>query len=132
MNPSSSKEDTAKFALLTALAALSLVGVTTSMAAGGNSPAQLSAHGWSCFVPPGNLVHCSPPGARRAGSGAPTLSLQMFDTTDANSTTAEFLGTEHLIRADLYRGQPCPQDPGPDGGYTLLPFGYYACHHFDA
>ena len=46
-----------------------------------------------------------------------------------------FLGTEILIRADLYGGQPCATDGG--GEYVLLdagapfPIAYRACHHFD-
>ena len=33
----------------------------------------------------------------------------------------------HLIRADLYRGQPC----GSDGAYILIGLiGYYRCDHF--
>jgi hypothetical protein len=43
-----------------------------------------------------------------------------------------FLGTELLIRDDLYNNQPCPQD-GLDKYEDLSGEGlpYYACHHFD-
>ena len=38
-----------------------------------------------------------------------------------------FLGTTHLIRADLYRGQPC----GSDGAYIFIGLiGYFRCDHF--
>ena len=39
-----------------------------------------------------------------------------------------FRGTSHLIRADLYQGQPCPQTGSP---YFFIPvIGYYRCEHF--
>jgi hypothetical protein len=39
-----------------------------------------------------------------------------------------FLGTQHLIRADLYRGEPCPQ---VEGLYVFrASIGYYECLHF--
>jgi hypothetical protein len=56
------------------------------------------------------------------------IQVKVFDTDDPSSDSARFLGTESLIRADHYKGQPCL--PG-HGEYLLLPFGYYACHHFD-
>ena len=110
---------------------LAAFAAASAPARGGPSPGQLMDAGWSCFVPPGEVMHCSPPGARAVpGSGAPSLTLRVFDTSDPNARDAAFVGTEHLIRADLYRGQPCPRDPGPDGGYWPLPFGYLFCHHF--
>jgi hypothetical protein len=39
-----------------------------------------------------------------------------------------FIGTIHLIRADLYRGQPCPQAGGLY--FFIPPIGYYRCEHF--
>jgi hypothetical protein len=40
----------------------------------------------------------------------------------------EFMGTIHLIRGDLYRGEPCPRSGGP---YVFIaPLGYYKCEHF--
>jgi hypothetical protein len=46
----------------------------------------------------------------------------MFDRT-----SGEFLLTGHLIRADLYRGQPCGSGGEP---YAFLaPIGYYMCTH---
>lgn len=48
---------------------------------------------------------------------------------------SEFLGTELIVRADLFNGQPCPTDP-PSRQYThllpLLGLDYYACHRYDS
>ncbi|HET9322797.1 MAG TPA: hypothetical protein VFO03_02890 [Gaiellaceae bacterium] len=79
-------------------------------------------------------VHCAPPGQPFPPTGQPHIQLlYFFNTTDPNSAVPDFTGTETLIRADLYRGEPCPTEPGPNGGYTYLPdiglpLNYYACH----
>jgi hypothetical protein len=113
---------------------LSLVSTFTTVAsAGGNSPAHHVEAGWTCVVAgPHNWVHCFPPGAFSSGS---SLSVKVFDTDDTSSTDAAFLGTEHLIHADLYAGQPCPQDGGEEYDFlpsavSGLPFDYRACHHY--
>jgi hypothetical protein len=103
-------------------------------AAGSSSAtmAQAQAAGWDCN--PQVLIvgyfHCAPP-------GKPSVLDMIQGTTDTPSIvlrvfypSGEFAGTEHLIRADLYEGQPCPQDNLVT--WDLLPFGYRACHHFDA
>jgi hypothetical protein len=58
-----------------------------------------------------------------------------FATTDLDAESAPLLGTERLIRSDLYRGQPCPTDP-PTYQYSSLEprFGwdYHICHTFDS
>jgi hypothetical protein len=36
-----------------------------------------------------------------------------------------------LDPADLYRGQPCPQDGLSEWGLLDLPVDYRACHHFE-
>lgn len=92
----------------------------------GNTPARLTHAGWFCENVPGHGVHCMDPHAV-VGSSV-HIQVKVFDTSDPSSSTASFLGTESLMRADRYRGQPCL--PG-HGEYFLLPFGYYACHHFD-
>ena len=72
--------------------------------------------------------------------------LKAFATPDVNADEADFLGTEHMIRADHFHNQPCPTDPpgGPPGetssppSYTyssllrLFGWDYYICHHFDS
>jgi hypothetical protein len=92
----------------------------------GNTPSQLTQAGWNCLNVPGHGVHCEDPHAN-VGSSV-HIQVKVFDTNDPGSDSATFLGTESLVRADHYRGQPCL--PG-HGEYFLLPFGYYACHHFD-
>lgn len=94
--------------------------------------AQAQAAGWDCS--PQVLIvgyfHCAPPGKPsvldmiQGNTESPSIVLRVFYPSGA------FAGTEHLIRADLYQGQPCPQDNLAT--WDLLPFGYRACHHFDA
>jgi len=112
--------------------------VVVGTAAGGPSSdnpnrtlAQAMANGWDCnpLILIGGHYHCSPPGKPSvadviAGTDEPSVVHQVF------RTDGTFAGTEHLIRADLYAGQRCPQDqwlPVPPVG----PVQYYACHHFD-
>ncbi len=51
--------------------------------------------------------------------GDPSIPVLVF------GADGSFRGTEPLIRANLYTGQPCPQDE-----VLHLPFGYVACHHY--
>ena len=96
--------------LVAACLATALV-VVAAASADGVTPAQLQAQGWTCFVPPpfpdtvvcGNPAHGLPPVPPDA-DGRPSYSFLFFDRG-----TGEFRGTIHMIRADLYRGQPCPQ-----------------------
>src|SRR5919198_1991521 len=108
---------------LIAAAGLALaIPLATANGSGGLSAGQLSKAGWTCFnvVSPvvGPLgVHCSPPGQGFPPTGQPHIQLlYFFHTTDPNSTVPDYTGTETLIRADLYHGQPCPTEPGPNGG----------------
>lgn len=127
--------------------------VTPRASAQGVSPAQLTQAGWDCVNPaaafPANPnVHCFAPG-KLAGVVAGTAAsahLITFATPDVNATQATMLGTERMIRADLFHNQPCPTDPpgGPPGVTTSPPlyewsylgprFGwnYYICHTFDS
>jgi hypothetical protein len=135
-----------------------LLGLVAGVAASGVqakgvSPAQLQRAGWSCVNPafafPANPnVHCFPPGHLEgviAGTAA-TAHLLTFATPDVNAEEAPLLGTERMIRADLFHNQPCPTDPpgGPPGAAGSPPlyewsylgprFGwdYYICHTFDS
>lgn len=120
---------------LIAILALGLtIGVfaVTAAASGKATMTQAQAAGWDCNpqVLIGGYYHCAAPGKPSvadliAGTSAPTLELRVFHP---NGTLA---GTESLLRADLYAGQPCPQDNL--AVWDFLPFsgGYYACHHFD-
>lgn len=106
-----------------AVTALALM-IAAPASAHGVSPQKLTNAGWECFDVPGLGVHCPPPGHHASTA---TMTVLYFDTTDPAATHAPFSGTELLLRADLYHGQPCPQE-GTDP-WHLLPFGYYACHH---
>ena len=93
---------------------------------------RLAARGWTCVPIPMLGVHCFPPGAF---ASSPSISVLVFDTDDPNDADAAFLGTEILIRADLYAGQPCTAEGGE---YALLPASetgfpadYRACHHYE-
>jgi hypothetical protein len=99
-------------------------------AAAALSPADLTARGWTCFQPPVVPVRtiCSHPnqGLPVVGSPPPedrpaTYNLFRFDGGGT------FLGSVHLIRTDLYSGQPCQPSGSP---YAFVPIiGYYECLH---
>ena len=118
---------------------LSILPASQALAAG-SSPAQLAQAGWDCFLPPIEFnpnVHCAPPGqlAGIVSGEAIAATFLVFATTDVNASSAQFVGTERLIRADHFHGQPCPTDP-PSLEYSWLypRFGwdYYICHTFDS
>jgi hypothetical protein len=112
--------------LVLAIAALA-ASLVVLAPAGAVTPAQLTNAGWTCFVPPlfPDRIVCGNPGQGRPPvppdpNGRPSYNFFVFDR-DGN-----FRGTEHLIRADLYHGQPCPQSR-----YVFIPpIGYYECQHF--
>jgi hypothetical protein len=117
-----------KHIAILAAAALAAAGVAAlaanAGAAGGLTVAALEQRGWSCLPPaatPENVYHCATP-----GQNSTALNVLVFDAAGTS-----FLGTEHLIRADLYHGQPCRGTP--EGTYQFVPIGpgYRACHHFD-
>jgi hypothetical protein len=122
--------------LLCLLAALP----ASTVSAQGGGPAQLQRAGWDCFQPPPDFnpyIHCAPPGQLEGivSGEAATGMFIAFATTDLEATTAPLLGTERLIRADLFHGQPCPTDPPTFEWSSLFPrFGwdYYICHTFDS
>ena len=141
---------------LQTIVAVLIAAVATTAAqvqAQGQSPAQLQRAGWDClnpapFFPANPNVHCFPPGQLQAVIAGTAVSamLKAFATPDVNADEADFLGTEHMIRADHFHNQPCPTDPpgGPPGetssppSYTyssllrLFGWDYYICHHFDS
>jgi hypothetical protein len=112
------------FVMLIVLGMLLSLSMAVSAQGNGNSPKQLVDSGWTCFDVPGLGVHCFPAGKN---FGDPTIPIKYFDTTDPYASNAPYLGTEMLIRADLYKGQPCPQEGLAT--YHDLGNGYYACHH---
>jgi len=125
----------ALFALLTGLAVLAVAG--TASPASSASKAQAVAAGWDCSpdITILGYFHCAAPGKPSlldlvtGAASPPNLALRVFD-----GGTQLLAGTEQLIRADLFAGQPCPQE---GGGWAFLDFAapaadYYACHHFAA
>ena len=90
--------------------------------AGGLTSAQLERAGYACFpAGPNDWTHCLL--ERRLGQRSVPVKVFSVDGS-------EFLGTEQLLRADVYRGQPCPQDGLELWDSQAVP-GYFACHHFD-
>lgn len=121
--------------IIIAAATAAAIAITTTVATAQRlSPAQLEEAGWDCLFVLG-ATHCARPGGlARVGAGtAPTMNFLVFHE-------GEFLGTEHIVRADRFHGQPCPTDP-PSGQYTYLGdvgtpaylgLDYYACHRYDS
>jgi hypothetical protein len=115
------------------LSVLGAAAVTASLAlapaatASGPTVGQLTNAGWTCMSSPVvPRIVCTTPGLGFPAvpadpDGPPAFSHIIFSLDET------FLGTVHLIRADLYRGQPC----GRDGAYILIGLiGYYRCDHF--
>ena len=94
-------------------------------APGGPQRERLEARGWTCveFLP-ANRWSCFNPGLGRPFPGTPDP-RPSYTFLGFDRTTGELLYTGHLIREDLYAGQPC----GPhDEPYVLrAPIGYYEC-----
>ena len=121
--------------LISVLAATAFALVLANAALGASNRAlvQAQAAGWDCdpLILIGGHFHCSPPGKEgvleiiNGTATSPSIVHQVFR---ADGT---FAGTETLIRADLFAGQPCPTDqwlPVPPWMSTPT---YYACHHFE-
>ncbi len=116
----------ASVAGLAALAAS--LGAVGAAAADGLTPATLTKAGWTCFNDPGApRIVCSDPGHGRPRpndpDAPPSYNFKIF------ALDGTFKGTSHLVRADLYNGQPCPQTGG-DAYFFIAPIGYYRCEHF--
>jgi hypothetical protein len=119
----------ARWRAVTALIAVAALALLTSLVATaqaqGPTRENLQAHGWTCVeFAPANRWSCFNPGVGRPFPGnpdpAPSYNFLGFDLT-----TGEFLYTGHLIRQDLYRGQPC--SPGGDLYVFRALIGYYEC-----
>ena len=94
--------------------------------ADGVTPAQLMKAGWTCIQPhiDPTLLLCAPPGQGLPplpgmpgfAGRAPSYEFLVFEFA-----TGAFIGTDHLLRPDIYeQGKPpCPQQPG--GQYIYIP-----------
>lgn len=120
---------------LTAIAAAAVMltgAVTAATTTSQRSLAGAQAAGWDCdpLILIGGHYHCSPPGKEGvleiiAGTAtSPSIVHQVF------RADGSFAGTETLIRADLFVGQPCPTDQWLPVPPWLPDPTYYACHHF--
>ena len=120
--------------LLAALAGLASSG-TAAPSSSQATKAQAVAAGWDCSpnITILGYFHCAAPGSPSlldlitGAATPPTLHLNVYD-----GDTQLLAGTEQLIRVDLFRGQPCPQE---GGSWSFLDFAgadYYGCHHFAA
>ena len=113
-------------AVLVAIGLVALAGVlAASASAEGVTKEQLVAHGWIC-VPflPANRDSCFNPGLGRPFPGNPEPRPE-YTFVAFDRTTGDFLYTGHLIRADLYSGQPCGEEP-----YVFRALiGYWECVH---
>ena len=102
------------------LAFLMMMVFVSTVGAGGQTSEQLERAGWTCFpAGPDDWTHCW---KKDPADGPSTIPVKVF-----SEDGSDFLSTELLIRADLYNGQPCPQEGG--GEYADPGFGYRACHH---
>ena len=114
---------------LAVLGAIACVGVFASPAAASVNREQLEAHGWTCvphpFAAP-TKYRCFDPGRGPLFPGNPDP-RPSYSYLDFAIGSGAFIGTGHIIRQDLYNGQPC----GPSGApYVFLPLaGYYDCAH---
>jgi hypothetical protein len=120
--------------LLAVLAGLATSGTAASSSSQATK-AQAVAAGWDCSpnITILGYFHCAAPGSPSlldlitGAATPPTLHLNVYD-----GDTQLLAGTEQLIRADLFRGQPCPEE---GGSWSFLDFAgadYYGCHHFAA
>lgn len=98
----------------------------TPTRAAGVSPDQLTHAGWTCIQPRlyPTLMLCFPPGVGLPPlPGTPGFADRRpsYENLVFDFATGAFLGTQHLLRPDIYeRGKPpCPQQPG--GQYLYNP-----------
>lgn len=105
------------------LLAVSLItlNLVAAQANAGVTAEKLDRAGYTCFATgPYDWIHC----LRFEKFGYPSVPVKVFDEEGM-----EFLGTELLLRYDVYEGQPCPQDELEEWEFLETP-PYYACHHF--
>ena len=92
------------------------------------TPADVTNRGWSCFQPLPDRIVCSHP-----NQGFPTVGFPPPDDRPASFTFAvfdaggRFVGTEVLLRTDIYNGQRCESTDKAYDFVTVI--GYYECVH---
>jgi hypothetical protein len=104
-----------------------LLAVTAApSSAEGVTPGQLMQAGWTCIQPGADLTRmiCAPPGVGLPplpgtpgfANRGPSYEFLVFEFA-----TGAFIGTQHLLRPDIYEQgtPPCPQQPG--GEYIYIP-----------
>jgi len=102
---------------------------TVLIASGGSAQAevtagQLAKAGYFCFNDgPSNWTHC----VLERHFGNPVIPVKVLSEDESH-----LLGTEQLLREDIYSGQPCPQDGLDFWDFLGEEFPYFACHHFHA
>lgn len=124
------------FTFLPSFAAVVAAAVILAAAVNGASPhslTQAQEAGWDCdpLVLIGGHYHCSPagkPGVQDIIDGTATSPSIVHQVFRPDGT---FAGTETLIRADLFAGQPCPTDQWLPVPPWVSPPAYWACHHFE-
>lgn len=121
------------------LAALLVLSAGTASAKG--EPQGPDVQGWFCILDLGTW-HCVPPGvlANFGGPSGPSVNWECDDPSDdlcgeenfgavseGPPEGTHFVGTENLIRIDVYGGQPCPQGTSGfvDLGVATYFFGHY-------
>jgi hypothetical protein len=121
--------------LLAAIVAAVLTATAAPSSAEGVTPAQLTQAGWTCIQPRADLTRliCAPPGVGLPPlPGTPGFAdrLPSYEFLVFEFAAGAFIGTQHLLRPDIYeQGKPrCPQQPG--GEYIYIPRNdLWACFH---
>lgn len=117
--------------VISLLIAMLLLSLTFTSAYAGLTYQQLQDAGYTCInTGPYNFKHCFPPyvtiPSDLASGKYETIQVKVFNV---EGTT--FLGTELLVRVDIYNGQPCPRDGGTyDDLRPTKGIPYFGCHHF--
>jgi hypothetical protein len=116
-----------KTLMMTMLVAVLMSVLAPAAFAGGQTSATLENAGWDCFeAGPNNWTHCVAPSTAN-GTRSPEAKGTVVKIFSVDGS--EFLGTELLISASVYAGQPCSTDGGGAYGY-VPPLDAYACHRF--
>lgn len=120
------KKCTIRALLVAATLAVVLSVTAVANGADGVSPGQLMEAGWTCIRPQADPTReiCAPPGVGLPplpgtpgfAARAPSYEFLVFEFA-----TGAFIGTQHLLRPDIYEHgtPPCPQQPG--GQYVFIP-----------